>query len=276
MDASDWSGPIGSVWAAEWERTDRSFADLSPHLEAAALAVAPAGPARIIDIGCGAGVTSLAIARARPDAQITGVDISPDLIAVARDRGAGLANLTFVDAPVQDAATALAPVDLYVSRHGVMFFPDPVAAFSALRAAASDNAQLIFTCFRAVTDNPWAVSLMTAATGAPPSPPTGYTPGPFAFADPAFVTDLLARAGWIAAAPKPVDYTYIAGAGDDPVGDALSFFKRIGPTAGLLRAAEGDERAAMIGRLRAVLERQRVGNHVDFPAAAWLWSAKAA
>jgi hypothetical protein len=74
----------------------------------------------------------------------------------------------------------------------------------------------------------------------------------------------------------PVDYSYKAGAGDDPVGDALSFFKRIGPTAGLLRAAEGDARAAMIDRLRVVLERQRVGNNVDFPAAAWLWSAKAA
>lgn len=276
MDASDWSGPIGSVWAAEWERTDRSFADLSPHLEAAALNAAPAGAVRIIDIGCGAGVTSLAIARARPDARVTGVDISSDLIAVARERGAGLANLTFIDAPAQEAAAALAPVDLYVSRHGVMFFPDPVAAFSALRAAATDDAGLIFTCFRAVTENPWAVSLIAAATGAPPQPPSGYSPGPFAFADPAFVTDLLARAGWRAAVPVPVDYSYKAGAGDDPVGDALSFFKRIGPTAGLLRAAEGDARAAMIDRLRVVLERQRVGNNVDFPAAAWLWSAKAA
>lgn len=276
MEASDWSGPIGSVWAAEWERTDRSFAHLSPHLEAAALAAMASGPAHVVDIGCGAGVTSLAMARARPDAQVTGIDISAELIAVARERGRGVGNATFIDAPVEDAVASLPLIDLYVSRHGVMFFADPVAAFVALRKAATDHARLVFTCFRAVTENPWAVTLITAATGAPPPPATLYTPGPFAFADPVFVADVLAQAGWRVAPPVPVDYRYLAGAGDDAVGDALSFFKRIGPTAGLLRAAEGAERAAMIERLRAVLERHHAASRVDFPAAAWLWSAHAA
>jgi len=33
--AQEWQGRVGQNWAAEWERTDRSFAALTPHLLAA-------------------------------------------------------------------------------------------------------------------------------------------------------------------------------------------------------------------------------------------------
>ena len=272
---SDWEGSVGDVWAAEWERTDRSFASLAPHLNAAAIAAVEglAAP-RILDIGCGAGGTSMALATALPDATITGVDISPGLIETARIRAASLSNLRFELGPVEALAGSHAPIDLFVSRHGVMFFPDPVPAFTAIRAAAAPAGRLVFSCFRSIALNPWAEEIVAAVLGAPPPQPSGYMPGPFAFADPDVVRALLTEAGWRDVEGTPIDYVYHAGAGADPVADALDLFGRIGPAATPLRTAAPEERPAMAARLAAVLERYHQGDVVDFPAAAWLWSAR--
>jgi SAM-dependent methyltransferase len=273
--AVDWIGPVGDVWAAEWQRTDRSLAALGMSLNAAAAeAVNGIAHPRILDIGCGAGATSLALATALPDAQVVGIDLSPGLIAVATGRAAALTNLTFATGPVEDFLAGRAPVDLFVSRHGVMFFPDPVAAFSAIRAGAAPAGRLLFSCFRPMALNPWAIEILAEILDSPPTAPAGYEPGPFAFADPAFVGDVLERSGWRNAQATAVDFPYRAGGGADPIADALGFFSRIGPAARALRAAPAERRDAMVERIAAVLERHRSGDTVDFPAAAWLWSAQ--
>ena len=277
MDASEWSGPVGDVWAAEWQRTDRTFAGLAPHLNAAALAaVAGITAPAIVDIGCGAGATSLALAAALPAARICGVDISPNLTAIAATRAANLPNLRFATGPVEALVDDLAPVDLFVSRHGVMFFADPAAAFARIRSAAAPAGRLVFSCFRDAALNPWASEVLAAVLDGPEPPPTGYVPGPFAFADPGFVTPLLESAGWHDVSAIPVDYRYSAGEGADPIADALDLFSRIGPTARALKAADPAERGAMLDRMVAVIHRYRSGDTVDFPAAAWLWSAQSA
>jgi SAM-dependent methyltransferase len=272
----EWSGPIGDIWAQEWRRTDRSFAGLAPHLNAAILERASSTTAKIADIGCGAGATSIAVATALPRAQVIGIDISASLIEVAAARGRGLENLRFETGSIEERLPDIAPVDLLMSRHGVMFFPDPVSAFAQLRRSSSARASLVFSCFRPLKLNPWTAELIVAVQGALPPPPATYTPGPFAFADPAFVKAVLGEAGWRQARCTPVDFTYRAGEGADPVGDALDFFQRIGPTAPVLRAAPTDQRAAMLDRIATVLRRYHTGEAVDFPAAAWLWSAQAA
>ena len=272
--ASEWVGPAGDAWAREWRRTDRSFAGLSPHLEAAILQRAPP-TGRFVDLGCGAGETSVAIANIRPDASVLGIDLSPGLIAVADRRGTGLSNLSFVAGDAVVLVADGAPVDLFFSRHGVMFYDDPVAAFTKLRAAAADNAKLVFSCFRAPSLNPWASELAVAIHGTPPPPPSSYAPGPFAFADPVFVADMLSAAGWGATTAEPVDFRYVAGAGENPVADALDFFGQIGPAAPALRAAAPDARATITARICNVIERHHTGDRVDFPAAAWLWTVTA-
>lgn len=272
---AEWHGPVGSVWASEWRRTDRSFAGLSRDLDAAIRDAAPPNHGRAFDIGCGAGVTSLALATARPDLDVVGVDISDELVEIARARSEGITNASFVVADLNRELPKSPPPDLLFSRHGVMFFDDPVAVFARLRAAARPGARLVFSCFRDPMLNPWAGGLVATITDTPVPVATGYAPGPFAFADPAFVTAMLATAGWRDVASEPVDYRYVAGEGDDPLADAVGFFRRVGPVAAALRAAPDEARAGLLDRLAETLQKHRDHNEIAFPAAAWIWRAHA-
>ena len=273
--ANDWSGTVGEVWAAEWVRTDRSFADLAPALDAAIAAAAPAAPGRAVDLGCGAGITAMALAQARRDLTVIGLDLAPDLVAVACERAAGLANLSFAVADLTQDVTRASGADLLFSRHGVMFFDRPEEVFARLRAVAAPDARLVFSCFRSSALNPWAAELVAAVSGSAPGPVTSYTPGPFGFADAQWTEAMLIAAGWHVAAPKQVDYTYIAGEGTDPVGAAAAFFRRIGPVSAAIKAASETERPAMLDRLSTALAAYRRGDRVGFPAAAWIWTAHA-
>ena len=268
--AQEWQGRVGQNWAAEWERTDRSFAALTPYL-VEAIAAEPGK--RVIDVGCGAGELSLAVAAARPEAQVTGVDISGELIEAARNRSAGLGNLAFT---VADAATWQADVaapDLYISRHGVMFFTDPPAAFAHLSAKAAPGARMVFSCFRPATENPWAMDIARLLPPAKPAPALEFPPGPFAFADPDHVRRCLK--GWRDIEFKPLDFAYVAGSGTNPVADALSFFSRIGPAAAAIRILPDQARAAFERGLLELVQSRSVGGRVCFPAAAWLVTATA-
>ncbi len=266
----DWQTRVGDIWAEEWQRTDRSFAHLSDRLNAAILAAAPADGGRVLDIGCGAGATSLALADARPGLAIMGIDLSAALLAVARQR---LPHARFVQA---DAA--LDPVDmrpdLIVSRHGVMFFADPVAAFARLRQQAAADANLVFSCFGAVARNAFASDLVAALFGQLPMPGKDYAPGPFAFADPDRVAAILSAAGWRDATAEEVLFDYIAGEGDDPIADAVAFLSRIGPIARGIAAASVAERPGLVAHLTDHLARYRVRNRVLLPACAYLWRAR--
>ncbi|MBN8807433.1 MAG: class I SAM-dependent methyltransferase [Sphingomonas sp.] len=270
----DWAGRTGDSWASEWRRTDLSFSNLATKLDAAILAVAPkSGTA--IDIGCGAGATAIALAEARPSLTVIGRDISPQLVEAARARGAGHANLRFEAGDATDLTER--GVDLFCSRHGVMFFDDPVAAFGAFRRAAAPDAAFVFSCFRSPALNPWAAETVAAAGGSPPPPPPAGSeppPGPFAFADPTRVERILTASGW-RGEPQAVDYRYRAGEGPDAVEEALALFSRIGPSAMHLASLDDDARAAGRDRLRAFLASREVNGAVDFPAAAWVWTCHA-
>lgn len=274
--SADWQGAVGNIWAEEWRRTDRSFAELAQTLDAAIQAAAPAGRGIALDVGCGAGATSIALAAKRPDLTVLGIDVCPELLDVARDRAerAGLANARFATADLNGALPDLPAPDLLFSRHGVMFAADPTAMFARLHALARPGAALVFSCFRAPALNPWAGELVAAVTGTAPAVPEGYVPGPFAFSDAEQVAGWLSEAGWQEATATPVDYHYVAGAGADPVADATAFLSRIGPAAAAIRATE-DDPALLRDRLASALADHLVEDRVAFPAAAWLWSARA-
>lgn len=270
-DRTEWQGRVGRKWADEWRRTDRSFAGLTDRL----IGRASARPiTRALDVGCGAGEVSLALGRGHAGAEIVGVDVSEELVEIARRRAAHLSNVSF---EVADAAKwrreGFSP-DLVVSRHGVMFFDQPAAAFGHLCRAAAPNARLVFSCFRDVAENPWAgriAELLPQGTVAPFDP---QAPGPFAFSDRDRVEGILAEGGWSEISFEKVDFAYVAGAGEDPVGDAVSYFLSIGPAARAAVDLDEAERAAFIGRLRRYLSASSEGAIVALPGAAWIVSAR--
>lgn len=266
--AGEWQGAVGRNWAAEWRRTDTSFSQLTPHLLEAI--VAERGD-RVADIGCGAGQVSLAIAAARPGARVTGVDISPDLVAAASMRAqqdhSELANVSFECA---DAAVWQPPVtpDLLVSRHGVMFFPDPPKAFAHLAAVSAPCARMVFTCFRRPDENDWATQIAGLLPESHEPARSAFPPGPFAFALPDHVRRCMA--GWRDLDFTPVDFDYVAGAGEDAVSEALALFRRIGPAAAALRDLPDSERDAVLTRLHDLVVAHHHDGQVRFRAAAWL------
>lgn len=271
MDKTDWQGAQGKIWASEWRRTDRSFTAVTEKLLQRMRGLACR---QVLDIGCGAGELSLAIARGRPDTRVIGVDISPDLVEAARNRASNRANVTFA---LCDAAIFIPPSDfrpdLLVSRHGVMFFADPIAAFSHLADIAGHGASLLFSCFRSPAENPFFTEVAQLLPEPLPEAPAD-APGPFALADPNRIAAILNSAGWKDLGIEAFDFPMIVGAGDAPVEDAASYFSAIGPAGAAARALDETGRTAFLDNLRQLARRNLVGGIVSLRAAGWIVSAR--
>ena len=267
---SDWTSKVGGTWAREWERTDRSFGLLTDCLIDEAR---KSDFSHALDIGCGAGETSLRLA-ASGEGRVTGIDISEDLLSVARTRAEGVANLEFVEADAAHWQPASGAIDLLVSRHGVMFFPDPVSAFASLRTNAAENARIVFSCFRSKAENGW-LQILNGVFGSDEPEAESTEPGPFAFGNRDHVQSILAAAGWNGIEFDAIDYSMVAGGGDDPVGDAVSYFLRIGPAARKIAELEGNDKERAIERLREVLSEHCSDGQVALPSAAWVVTARA-
>ncbi|QNM83052.1 methyltransferase domain-containing protein [Sphingomonas sabuli] len=271
----DWAGQGGDAWAEHWHSTDQALAKVGDALDRAVAKAAPIGPIRALDVGCGPGTTSLALAAERPNAEILGCDLSASLIAIANQRSEDVPNLRFVQEDASKAARDHGPFDLIFSRHGVMFFDEPKAAFATLRRSARDTASLVFSCFREWSANPWAAELSAAALGTKAEAPE-KGPGAFAFADPDYVEKLLKQSGWAGAEPARLDFDYVAGSGPQAADEAMRFLLDIGPAARVLNAPGGERDPEAVARVRAVVEKHGKGDSVVFPASAWIWTATAA
>ena len=269
-DAFEWQGRVGAAWAEEWRRTDRTLAPLNAALVAAA---APFAGGAILDIGCGAGATSLAFADAFAKAEITGLDLSDDLVTQARMRAGDRANLRFA---VGDASCWHSPgdgvFDLIVSRHGVMFFADPVAAFAHLRRLAAPGGRLVFSCFRSRVDNGWMEALGPLLDCFAPDTLIAPEPeaGPFAFAEPGRIRSILADAGFAPPTITPLDFDFVVGDGDGARADALHYFRKIGPVARLLAELDAEARHGAIEAIEDIVAANVAGGRVAFRAAAWI------
>lgn len=269
----DWQGKSGESWAAEWKRTDRSFGGLTERLLARTREFSFR---HALDIGCGAGELSLALARGNPHVRVVGVDVSPQLIDTARTRAERLRNVGFelADAGQWRPADEFTP-QLLISRHGVMFFADPPAAFANLASFAGDGASLLFSCFRDRAENPFFTEI-GALLPASPAPADPYAPGPFAFAEREHVVAILTDAGWSDIAFEAFDFAMIAGAGEDPATDAMGYFTRIGPAAAAMREMDEAARGETLAAIRRVVESNQRDGVVALRAACWIVTARLA
>ncbi len=268
--AAYWNGPGGEGWLAAYQRIQRAIGDIG-ELGLSAAAARPGEQA--IDIGCGTGDTTAALARAVGlDGHVLGVDISGTLIAAARSYR--LDNATFV---VGDAAThpfQAGHYDLVFSRFGVMFFADPVAAFRNIRRALKPGGRLVFIAWRTPQENPWGTTpARVAQPFLPPQPRPGpEDPGQFSFGNRARVERILGEAGFTSPAFEPIDRQIWMG---DSVADVVAGAGRFGP---LARAFAGAEPAAIERAKQAIAEElapHEGPEGVRLPGACWLVRASA-
>ncbi len=267
---ADWNGAVGERWAAEQERTDRLIRAFGE----AALTAARAMPGEhALDVGCGCGDTSLALANSvGPTGKVHGVDVSSPMLAVARKRASALANLTFAEADASSASLS-GPFDLLYSRFGVMFFDDPVAAFHHLHGAVRPHGRLSFVCWQKPGDNPWAALPAQAArkVAGEEARPDPHAPGPFAFGDPDRVSGILADAGFrdiaIAGFTSPM---YLGSSPRSAAEGAM----RIGPASRIARDAPAEKLPAILDAVVDVLTPHAAADgSVSLPGNTWIVTA---
>ena len=234
--------------------------------------------ARVVDVGCGCGQTSLELAElVGPNGFVLGIDISQPMLNRARDRQQelGVTNLEFRTADAQTHQFDRERFDIAFSRFGVMFFEDPTAAFRNLRTALRPNGRLTFLCWQALDKNAWANVPLKAALQhvPPPPPPVPGAPGPFAFADPERVRQILTNAGFTAVHCEPYEAVLSMG-GAATVDEAVEFSLEIGPVARLLADADTVTRTRVAQSVREALTLYARSEGVQLPAAVWIVQAR--
>jgi SAM-dependent methyltransferase len=269
-----WNSPERRHWIDNAHRYDEMLEGFSNRLLDAAR-LEPGD--QVIDIGCGCGATTLAAAHRVPSGTAVGIDISEPMVAFARERAldARLANITF---EVGDAQTLTfdSPADAVVSRFGVMFFEDPVAAFGNVRTALHAGGRLAFMCWQEIGRNPWMTVPFGAARAhvpAPP-PPDPLAPGPYALADGDRVREILDRSGWSAVELEPVTTPMLVG-GRGTVDDAVDFLRHTGMGHMLLGDDDAEASARATEAVRDAMAEHHNGVGVELDGAAWLVTARA-
>ncbi|MFC7304112.1 class I SAM-dependent methyltransferase [Streptomyces monticola] len=268
--AEAWNGYEGEHWATHDDRYDAVNSGFNDFvLDAAGVGERD----RVLDIGCGNGqLTRLAARRARLG-EVSGVDLSGPMLATARARtqAEGLGNLSFVQADAQVHAFAPGSFDVAMSRFGVMFFADPVAAFTNIRRALAPAGRLAFLC---MTDLDGTDLGRVFAAMEPYLPrPTGQDgTGPTSFADPARSRAVLSGAGFGDIGCERVEADQIWGR---DVADAAGFMADWGPVKYHLGLVDPEAAARARGALETALRPFAGPDAVRLRGTAWLVTAVA-
>jgi SAM-dependent methyltransferase len=269
--AARWSGPAAHAWVEAQAVLDEMFRPLE---EVLVEAVVAEHGRHVLDVGCGTGGTTLAVARRLgAEGRCVGVDISEPMVTAARARAEreGI-RASFVRADAQDHMFEPATFDTVISRFGVMFFKDSVRAFTNLRRAAKNDARLRLITWRSPAENPFMTTAERAAAPLLPNLPARRPdePGQFAFADPDRVHRILEESGWTGIDIRPIDVVCTL-----PETELVRYFTRLGPVGQILPAADERTRAQVIETVRAAFDTYVQGTEVRFTAACWTVGARA-
>ncbi len=271
-----WNDRAGRSWV---EAKDGLDALIGPLGRLAIERLAPSAGESLLDVGCGTGQTTLALARrVGSGGSVLGVDISAVMLERARQdaRAAGLAQLRFENADAQTHAFGPSSVVGIFSRFGVMFFAEPEAAFANLRGALAPGGRIVFVCWQGVERNPWVTETMAAVLRhlEPSPPPPPGSPGPFSLGDRDRLRSLLDKAGFDAISVDPLEQKLSLGAGAG-LERAVQQMMRVGPASRLLADAAPELRERVAASLREALTPHDGPQGVRMDSAAWLVSAGA-
>jgi SAM-dependent methyltransferase len=271
-----WNESAGPVWVEQQERLDRQIGPLGVRTRDRA---GIRSGERVLDVGCGCGGTTLELAGdVGAEGRVVAVDISRPMLERGRRRALAAGLEARIDWRLDDAQIAPfegAAFDLIFSRFGVMFFADPVAAFTNLRRALRPGGRLAFVCWQPRDRNPWMLAPALAAAQHIAFPaPLPDAPGPFAFGDAARVRGILEAAGFVDVAHDAVNEPMrLAG---DTVEEALELCLQIGPVGAALREAKpsDEQRSRVIGAVRGVIESFETSRGIEAEAGAWIVTAR--
>lgn len=277
LKGEDWAGEMGAKWLANLDRFEAMIAPIGEAL----LKQADFKPGeRVLDIGCGGGGTTIAIAQAvAPSGVVLGIDISPDLTAASALRAAeaGVSNIHFICADAASVQLTEAPFDRLFSRFGSMFFAEPHQAFANLRSLLHPGARIDLAIWGPPRDNLWMMEMMGIVrrhVNVPPAIPR--TPGPFAFEDLDYLNEVLEGGGFSKATVSSYQGLQPIGGVDASPQKAVSFVLSSMAVGRALDEQGPDIRAAAEADLIELFQQHYVaGQGVMMQGKAWLVTATA-
>lgn len=266
-----WDGEEGAYWAANADRFDRAVAEHHHRLLSAA---AISGRDRVLDIGCGTGQTTRDAARQASEGSAVGVDLSAQMLEVARRRAVadGLANASFLQADAQIHAFDEGGFDVAISRTGAMFFADRAAAFANIARALAPGGRLALVTWQGPADNEWLQEITGAlSVGRELPPPPPEAPSPFSLSDPSVVRAVLTSGGFDDVELLGIEAPMWFGADAD---DAQRFV--LGLMGWMLQDLDVGSRARAEAQLGATMAAHATVEGVRFGSAAWVITARRA
>ena len=273
--ADYWNADQGDHWVAHQWDYDTMLAPLGDHVLRAAGITAGE---RVLDVGCGCGATTLAAAAAAlPGGVALGLDLSVPMTDHARRRAEELDVPAHFD--VGDAQVHPLPAgsfDAIISRFGVMFFDDPVTAFTNLRRALRPGGRLVFVCWQDLLVNDWLMVPAAALLAHLPLPDGADpdAPGPFAFRDRTRVESILTGAGFADVAFASIAEPLLVGGGPT-IDGTVDFLRQTGFAQRILADAPPDVVNRAVAAVRTSLEPHASPDGVRLGSATWLVTAHA-
>ncbi|MCW2901684.1 MAG: Ubiquinone/menaquinone biosynthesis C-methylase UbiE [Streptosporangiaceae bacterium] len=266
--AKAWNGHEGAHWAENADRYDAMAAGINDPLFAAATI---GEHDRVLDVGCGTGLVTRLAARRASRGTSTGIDLSAPMLERARATAAreGLANVTFERGDAQVHPFPPGGHDLAVSRGGVMFFADHVAAFANIRRALRPGGRLVFASPQ--PGNPDGDHARAfAALGPLMRGPSPAQRGMGSLTDRGRIHEVLTRAGFENVSAEPVDVPVVWGRDAD---DAVDFYFATGPVRFNLTDVDPATLERVRGEVCSALRAYETPEGVRLGGAVWIVTA---